>query len=745
MENFYIFIVVILFLLAISDLIVGVSNDAVNFLNSAIGSKAAPFRAIMIVAAAGILVGATFSSGMMEVARKGIMHPEHFYFSEIMLIFLAVMMTDIILLDLYNTFGLPTSTTVSIVFELLGASVALSVIKMRHIGQPLSEMGQYINSEKALAIIFGILISVVISFIAGAFFQYLARILFSFNYEKSYKRFGALFGGLSIAAITYFMVVKGAKGSSLITPESLIWIIDHTTAIIIMSFAGWTIILQILLWLTKINILKLIVMVGTFSLAMAFAGNDLVNFIGVPLAGLEAFKSFLADPLAQPDTMLMTVLQEKVKTPTIFLLIAGLVMVITLWRSRKAKAVTKTTIDLTRQEEGYERFNSSGFARVIVRHSRIAGGFFHQIIPRSVLKAIEKRFEQMPISKSKDAAAFDLVRASVILVVAAILIAIGTSLKLPLSTTYVTFMVAMGTSLADRAWGRESAVYRITGVLTIIAGWFVTAFLAFTASFLIANMINWGGLAAIIILIIVTILLALRTQINHKKKSKEEDTHILQTTNGTYTFEILSSCTNNVVEVLNSVSATYIMVLKGLISEDRKKLKNANKIIKELNFRAKELKDNIPITISSLPMGSTDIGHYYIQEVDYLREVAHCMTYISQPAYKHVNNNHKALISTQAEELNYLGQQVEHIIQEILSIINNMDISRIDELIKLQHTILETTDQYRKNQLKRLKSELVGTRNSLLFIGLLHETKNLLLHLINLSKAHRDFLLNQDK
>ncbi|MCK5820886.1 MAG: inorganic phosphate transporter, partial [Bacteroidales bacterium] len=461
--------------------------------------------------------------------------------------------------------------------------------------------------------------------------------------------------------------------------------------------------------------------------------------------GLEAFKSFIADPLAQPDTMLMTVLQGKVKTPTIFLLIAGLIMVVTLWTSRKAKAVTKTTLDLTRQEEGYERFNSSAFARVIVRHSRVAGGFFHRIIPATVLKSIEKRFEPSPEIKGAGVVSFDLVRASVILVVAAILIAIGTSLKLPLSTTYVTFMVAMGTALADRAWGRESAVYRITGVLTIIAGWFVTAFLAFTASFLIANLINLGGLVAIVILIILTVFLAIKTQLNHKNKNKSEEGQELQaTTNGTYTFEILSSCTNNVVEVLQSVSKNYVMVLSGLISEDRKILKNTNREIKDLNLRAKELKDNIPITIANLPLDASDIGHYYIQEVDYLREVAHCMTYISQPAFKHVENNHKALIPAQVEELSYLGQQVEHIIREILSIINNMDVSKIDELIKLQQTILEATDQYRKNQLKRLKSELVGTRNSLLFIGLLHETRNLLLHLINLSKAHRDFLLNKE-
>ncbi len=746
MDNLYIFVVVVLFLLAISDLVVGVSNDAVNFLNSAIGSKAAPFRAIMIVAAAGILVGATFSSGMMEVARKGIMHPDQFYFSEIMIIFLAVMMTDIILLDLYNTLGLPTSTTVSIVFELLGASVALSVIKMRHIGQPFSEMGQYINSEKAMAIIFGILISVVISFTVGALIQYFSRLLFSFNYEKSYKRYGALFGGLAISAITFFMLIKGAKGSSLISPESVTWLKEHTFMIILGSFVGWSIILQLVMWFTKVNIFKFIVMVGTFSLAMAFAGNDLVNFIGVPLAGFDALKTFIADPLAQPDTLLMTSLQGKVQTPTLFLLIAGFVMVITLWTSRKAKSVTKTTIDLSRQSEGYERFNSSGVARVIVRQSRMASGIFGKIIPASMQKAIEKRFEPAPVQKGAEAVSFDLVRASVILVVASILIALGTSLKLPLSTTYVTFMVAMGTSLADRAWGRESAVYRVTGVITVITGWFFTAFLAFTASFLIANLINWGGFVAIIMLIVLTLLLAIRTHRHHKKKTQKEEP--LKDETGKLSLfenEIFTTCSKSVIEVLESVNTNYSQTINGLIAEDRKALKKTNKKIIELNLKAKELKDDIPITLSKLPADSIEIGHFYIQELDYLREVAHCLTFISQPAYKHVDNNHKALIPDQAEELTNLASKVDEVIQKILLAIKQPELSNVEEIIELQQSVLEFTDQYRKSQLKRLKAELVGTRNSLLFIALLHETKNLLLHLINLTKSHRDFVHNQIK
>ena len=742
MDQFYIFVVVILFLLAISDLIVGVSNDAVNFLNSAIGSKAAPFRAIMIVAAAGIIVGATFSSGMMEVARKGIMHPDQFYFSEIMLIFLAVMMTDIILLDLYNTFGLPTSTTVSIVFELLGASVAMSIIKMKHIGQSYSEIGQYINSEKALAIITGILLSVVVAFTVGMIVQYLSRLLFSFNYEKSYKRFGSLFGGLAIAAITYFMLIKGAKGSSLITAEVLEWMKANTFKIILVSFAGWTIILQILMWLTKINIFKLIVLVGTFSLAMAFAGNDLVNFIGVPLAGFDALKTFLSDPAAQADTMLMTSLVGKVQTPTFFLLIAGLIMVITLWTSRKAKTVTKTTIDLSRQGEGNERFESTGVARTIVRSSRNASIAFAQVVPKGFTRALEKRFEPHVPAKGEDAKAFDLVRASVNLVVAAILIAIGTSLKLPLSTTYVTFMVAMGTSLADRAWGRESAVYRLTGVMTVIAGWFFTAFLAFSAAFLIALFISWGGLIAIIAMVMLTAFLAFRTHLKHKKKNKEEANK-----NSDSLFEegdnLLQSCTNNVISSLDHVSDYYQKTLQGLIKEDRKGLKLVNKDIQILNQGVKDLKDNIPLAIAHLPAESVETGHYYIQELDYLREVAHCLTFIAKPAYKHVDNNHKALVQAQADEVTNLAARIDEFVKKIQDLILTKDFAKLDAIIDEQQDILSLTDQYRKIQLKRLKSEVVGTRNSLLYIGLLHETRNLLLHMVNLIKAHRDFVLNQ--
>ena len=738
MDNFYIFLVVILFLLAISDLVVGVSNDAVNFLNSAIGSKAAPFKKIMIVAAIGILVGVTFSSGMMEVARKGIMHPEKFVFAEIMLIFLAVMMTDIILLDAYNTLGLPTSTTVSIVFELLGASVAIAIIKMKAIGQSFSEMGEYINSTKALAIISGILLSVVVAFLVGAMVQYLARLIFTFNYTKTYKRYGSLFGGAAIAAITYFMLIKGAKGSSLINADTLSWIKDNTWTIIGLSFAAWTVLLQILMFLTKINIFKVIVLVGTFSLAMAFAGNDLVNFIGVALAGLDALKTFLADPASQADSLLMTSLQGKVQTPTLYLLLAGLVMVITLWTSKKSRSVTKTTIDLSRQGEGYERFNSSAFSRVIVRQTRLINNAIHYVVPSRVLKSVETRFDQDNRGDHVIAGtSFDLVRASVNLVVAAILIAIGTSLKLPLSTTYVTFMVAMGTSLADRAWGRESAVYRITGVLTVIAGWFFTAFLAFTVAFLVAMLISWGGLVAIIILIALAVLLLVRTHLLHRKKSKSDEQAKADMEEAS---SISVSCTNNVSKFLTDTSTIYGEIMEGLIKEDRKGLRKLRIRIDEINNLSKSLKDNIHHTISQMEDETVESSPHYVQTLDYMREMAHCLTFIDQPVFKHIDNNHKGIIPIQQDELRDLAADIYALSMAARQLILEKEYEKLGHITKMQEDILDKLNNYRKKQIKRIKNEVVGTRNSGLYIGILQESKNYILYLVNLIKSHRDFI-----
>ncbi len=744
MENIYLVIVILLFALAISDLIVGVSNDAVNFLSSSIGSNAAPRKIIMIIAALGILVGATFSSGMMEVARKGIFHPDHFYFSQIMIIFLAVMITDVILLDVFNTLRLPTSTTVSIVFELLGAAVAISIIKISSTEENMSDLREYINTAKALAIISGILLSVIFAFSIGALVQYFARIIFSFNLTHTLKYFGALWGGISISAITYFILIKGAKGSSFINSESLDFIKENTLLILFISFIGWTIIFQILMWVWKINVLKSIVLVGTFALAMAFAGNDLVNFIGVPLAGFESFKAFIADPLSDPNLLSMASLSEKVQTPTIYLLIAGLIMVLTLWFSKKAKSVTKTTLDLSRQEEGEERFESNIFSRSIVRRTRITSQFVSTLIPIKLRKQVDKRFyKKVNNTISSDTPSFDLLRASVNLVVASILIAFGTSLKLPLSTTYVTFMVAMGTSLADRAWGRESAVYRISGVLTVLAGWFFTAFCAFSVAFIIALIINWGGFISIIILFILAAIILVRTQFLFKRKQKQIE--IESKSEYSETSSMVESCTNNVTSKLNTVIEIYNRTLNGLMIEDRKALKQSFKDVIILNNNTKRFKDKIYPTILKLQQNSVETGHFHVQVLDYLRETAHCLTYISRPSFDYVDNNHPSFIEVQKKEISVIQDKITELITYIVKIIEDNDFKNIDRAIFKQTSLINEINECRKNQIQRIKNEDVGTRNSMYYNGVLHETKSMILDAVNLLKAQRDFVIYHKK
>ncbi|MGC9341157.1 MAG: inorganic phosphate transporter, partial [Bacteroidales bacterium] len=555
MEYYYLIIVVVLFALAISDLVVGVSNDAVNFLNSAIGSKAAPFKIIMAVAALGILIGATFSNGMMEVARKGIFHPDMFYFNEIMIIFLAVMFTDILLLDLFNTFGLPTSTTVSIVFELLGSAVAVAVIKISRAAESISQLALYINSDRALGIISGIFLSVIVAFTAGAIIQYFIRILFSFNVSRTIRYWGSFWGGVAVSAIVYFLLVKGAKGATFMSDNTVDWILNNNFKIIVFGFIGGALIFQFLLMFTKVNVLKIVVLFGTFALAMAFAGNDLVNFIGVPLAGFESFKAYSAAGNADAHSFAMDILKQPVRTPVMFLLIAGLIMALTLRYSKKARSVTATTIDLSNQNESTERFESSAFARVLVRWSVDFSIFMRKIIPERVQDAIDRRFDQSFMrnkeKKQQEILAFDLVRASVNLVVASILISIGTSLKLPLSTTYVTFMVTMGSSLSDRAWGRESAVYRITGVLTVVGGWFLTAISAFTAAFIVAMLLSVGGLVAVIAMSGLVVFIIIKTHVLHKKREEKSDSErYFRKEETVSTDNVIESCSATVTSVI---------------------------------------------------------------------------------------------------------------------------------------------------------------------------------------------------
>ncbi|MFP4605052.1 MAG: inorganic phosphate transporter [Bacteroidales bacterium] len=750
MENIYLIIIVILFALAVSDLIVGVSNDAVNFLNSAIGSNAAPRYIIMIIASAGIIIGTTFSSGMMEVARKGIFHPEYFYFSEIMMIFLAVMLTDILLLDLFNTLALPTSTTVSIVFEILGAAVAVSLIKLGSDMETAGTLGEYINSASALGIISGILLSVIIAFIVGSIVQYLVRIVFSYNYMKYLKYFGSIWGGIAITAITYFIVIKGAKGSALMTESNMQWIQENTQLILLASFIGWTVILQLLYFAFKINVFRGIVLVGTFALAMAFAGNDLVNFIGVPVAGLKSYQDFIATPGASPDNFLMEGLTGSVKTNTYLLLIAGVIMVITLYFSRKARSVTKTEINLSRQGEGYERFGSTGFARVIVRQALEINETINKFIPRPIRNKVNKRFEPNiekiePNAKKDDKAYFDLVRASVNLTVASILISFATSLKLPLSTTYVTFMVAMGTSLSDRAWGRESAVYRITGVFTVIGGWFLTALIAFTAAFVVANIITHGGPIGIIIVLIIAVAFLIRTHSIHKKregKVKEFEDIAAEDIEGD---NIMKKCSNEINNMLETVINIFNETIIGVSEEDRKRLRNINKKVEQLNYDAKTIKNNVHHTLVKLEEDEIETGHYYVQVTDYLREMAHALSFIAGPSYDHVANQHRGLTKEQIDELKEIKKEMTLLFTNTMHIIENNAFEEIKELVlDQQQKVLQTIDESRKNQIKRIKKKTSGTKNSILYLQLLNEMKNFTLHTGNLLKAQRDFITNQE-
>jgi len=739
LETIYLVIVIILFLLAASDLIVGVSNDAVNFLNSAIGSRAASLRVIMAVAAVGILFGAFFSSGMMEVARKGIFNPGMFYFTEIMIIFMAVMITDIILLDVYNTAGLPTSTTVSIVFELLGAAVGMASIKLLFIDNGMS-VGDFINSSKALAIISGILLSVVIAFTVGAIIQYLTRLAFSFNFKKRMKYLGAIWGGIAFTAITYFILIKGAKGASFMSADVKKWIELNSGMLILYSFLGWTILLQLLYWLFRVNILKLIVLVGTFSLAMAFAGNDLVNFIGVPIAGYHAFEFFTA---GGGEDILMDALggdSGTVSTPWYFLIIAGIIMLMALIFSKKARSVTETELHLARQDEGDERFRSTRVSKILVRGSLNFSSGIKKVLPKSMLAKVEKQFEPYKDKEEgKNPPMFDLIRASVNLTVASVLIAFATSLTLPLSTTYVTFMVAMGTSLADNAWGRESAVYRLSGVFTVIGGWFLTALSAFTVAFIMVYLFHFGEIYAIFGMVLVVIYIVYRTHVHHKKTTKES-VEEEQSIKDISEENIAARSTKIIIKNLRKIIEEYGNLIVGIETEDIKQLRKAKKDIDKITSKTKYLKDHLKVIIDKLRVESTDTAYYFVEVLDYMREMMHSISFIVGPALEHVDNNHKPLLKEQIEDLRELHKMHAQLLNEIIKSMETNDYSTQDEILEISQLYLENIVRINKKQIKRLKNAEVGTKNSMLFLNIISESKHLVLQAVNLYKSHRDFI-----
>ncbi|MFC2089326.1 inorganic phosphate transporter [Bacteroidota bacterium] len=733
MASYYVLIVGFLFALAIVLLVIGVSNDAVNFLNSAIGSKAAPFKIILLIAAIGVLMGAVFSNGMMEVARKGIFNPEFFSFSEIMVLFLAVMLTNILLLDFFNTMGLPTSTTVSIVFGILGGAVAVAWMKVAGAESGTDSISNYINIESSVLIIVGIFLSIIIAFNVGLIVQWFVRLTFSFNQVNSLKYWGGIWGGFAITAILYFLLIKGAKGSTLISPEALDYIKNNTVLILLSSFAGWTLIFQVLIIFTRINVLKITVLVGTFALAMAFAGNDLVNFIGVPLAGFESFKAFMTAGSPDSGSYMMDTLREPVNTPIFFLITAGMIMVMTLRFSKKAKSVTATTIDLSRQDEGTERFDSSSLARFIVRKTIELSKGVRTISPNGLIKFVESRFQADIDFANKDyKLAFDLVRASVNLVVASILIAIGTSLKLPLSTTYVTFMVAMGTSLADGAWGRDSAVYRISGVLTVVGGWFFTAFIAFLASFVIAILIFFGKMPVIIALVALSGYLLYRTHTLHKKKSEKESETNSEVI--TASSEILQASDdevkNSIVNVSRILNYTYTYFFK----EKHKELKQLRKESKKLTKDIKQIREEIPNTLKKFKESDLESGHHYVQVVTYMVEMCNSLTHIVQPAFYHLDNNH-AFDKEQNTSLIEFKDQIKTFFEFLIDLLNQRKYNQLDELVVQRDKMVGLINEILYNRVKIIKKTQKGVKVSVTYIEMLSETKNLLINVVQLVKA----------
>ena len=745
----YILMLVALTVLAIIDLVVGVSNDAVNFLNSAIGSKAISIKKIMIIASLGVAIGAITSSGMMEVARKGIFVPKEFYFNEIMYIFMAVMITDILLLDVFNSLGMPTSTTVSIVFELLGAAVAISLIKISATdGETVSDIWKYINSEKALQIIFGILLSVVVAFSIGAIVQYISRLIYSFDIEKRPAYISALFGGFAITAITYFIFIKGLKGTPFYKDVQHL-IEGQTTNILAVGFIMWTLFSQLLIKVFKVNILKLIIGIGTFSLAMAFSGNDLVNFIGVPIAAWNSYEAWHGSGIPANEFS-MGILGKKVPANTMLLLLAGGIMVITLWFSKKAKTVIETGINLSRQGEGHEKFQPNPMSRVVVRAAMGINYGFSYFLPKKSLEYIDSRFQKpvvkLPKSKAFEMPAFDMIRASVNLIVAGILISIGTSLKLPLSTTYVTFMVAMGTSLADRAWGRESAVYRVAGVINVIGGWFITAFVAFMAAATAAYLISLGGIVMVAILLLLVISLMTRNSIQHTKKTKEVkkqrfiERAELITING-----VIEETSDHISEVIRRVNKLYSSVVTDLSNHDLNKLKKTDKHVSKLNDEVNNLKDEAFYFIKSLDDTSVEASRFYILVLGYLQDISQSISYISKASYKHVNNNHKNLKKGQIKDLRTIDTELGDILTDIEEIFNSRDFINLNGVLsKKQHLFNHVSESIEK-QINRIRTEESSAKNTTLYFGNLLETKDLISAIMNLLELYQEFHLSMRK
>ncbi len=737
-------IVLFLFVLAIFDLVVGVSNDAVNFLNSAIGAKAASFKTIIFIAGIGVFIGAALSNGMMDIARHGIYQPQHFYFAEIMCILLAVMLTDVVLLDVFNTMGMPTSTTVSMVFELLGGTFALALIKV-YSSEGTLGLGDLINTDKALSVIMAIFVSVAIAFFFGMLVQWLARIVFSFNYTKHMKYSIGIFGGLAATSIIYFMLIKGLKDSSFMTAEYKQWIHENTLTLVASFFVFFTILMQIL-HAFKVNVFKVIVLMGTFALALAFAGNDLVNFIGVPLAGYSSYIDYTANgQAAGADGFLMTSLLGPAKTPWYFLFGSGAVMVIALATSKKAHNVIKTSVDLSRQDEGEENFGSTPIARTLVRFSLTMANGISKIVPEGTKRWMDSRFRKDEAILA-DGAAFDLVRASINLVLAGLLIALGTSLKLPLSTTYVTFMVAMGTSLADRAWGRDSAVFRITGVLSVIGGWFITAGAAFTICFFVALIIYYGGTAAIVLLIALAVFMLIRSQVMYKKRKEKEKGNetlkqLLTSTDNSEVLRLLQVHTREeLAKVLAFTEENFERTSTSFLHENLRGLRRSMGAVKFEKQLIKQMKRTGTLAMSHLDNNTIlEKGLYYYQGNDFASELVYSVGRMCEPCLEHVDNNFMPLDAIQKGEFADVTEDITNLLQICRHRIESNDYNGLEEDIRKANDLNGQLSHLKRQELQRIQSHTGSIKVSMVYLTMVQEAQNVVTYTTNLLKVSRKF------
>lgn len=731
MSEIYTVIIAILAVLAVSGLFVGVTNDAVNFLTSAIGSKAAPLKTILLIASIGILLGTATSSGMMEVARNGMFDPARFTFHEVMMLYAAVMFANIILLDLYNSMGLPTSTTVSLIFCLLGSAVAVSLYKIAgDDGLGLADLGRFINTSRALGIVSAILLSVVIAFTCGTAVMYVSRLIFSFRYTAVFRRFGAFWCGASLTAIVYFALFKGLKGA-LAGSAAILWIDGHFLWALVLCWLACSSLLFFLQRL-KINVLRITILSGTFALALAFAGNDLVNFIGVPVAGFDAFSIARH---AGSSAITMEGLNANVPANLAVLLTAGAIMVLTLWTSKKAMHVTETEISLTSQGDSAPQYESSLFSRTVVRMALNINNAVDRVVPAAVQRKIARRFEYVDIEHS--GAPYDMIRATVNLTTSAMLISLATSLKLPLSTTYVCFMVAMGTSLADRAWGRESAVYRITGVMTVVAGWFVTALGGFLIALVMGLILIYGGIAAFVLTTLLCGYMLVKS--NFLKKDKKKQTASAGKTAETGE-DIIYSISQEVCATMERATRIYDRTLIAVFKENRKVLREMVREANDLFYQSRERKYSLLPTLHKLRKGDVDTAHYYVQVVDYLNEMTKALAHITRPAFEHIDNNHEGLSKEQTEDLMHINDEVESIYRHINNMLRTGDFSDLDMVLEMRDRLFEAIVDAIKQEVTRINENRSNTKASILYLTILNETKSMVLQSRNLLKSQRYFL-----